>query len=626
MVMNKLEASSTLGNSCSGEVIAVSNEVHDIKIGDQVACAGEGAWHADVVAVNRNLCVKIPGKNDLKQAAFAGIAAIAIQGVRQADLRLSEKAVVIGLGLIGRLVIQVLKAAGVDVIGVDSDKARVNALAGLKTVTALNFLDPELENIVSEFSQGNGVDAVIIAADSTSTDPVNLAGLLCRQRGKVVVIGKVATGFDRKPYFRKELDLRMSCGYGPGSHDPLYEIRGLDYPIGYVRWTENRNLQSYIELLNNKKLQVDQLISHTVTLVDTPEIYTMILNRSDPFCGVVIDYDSEKELSKKVTLKEKPTDPVDPAVGFVGAGVFARSTILPIIRKHCNLVGVITARSHNARQVADKYGFAYSTGNADEIIADDRINTVFITTRNDLHAEFVIKALTMSKHVFVEKPLAMTKDDLKRIWETHRLLVNRSQPLPVLMAGFNRRFAPFIKKAKELFPLEQPKAIHYRINAMKFPKDHWVHDPEIGGGVIISEVCQFVDLAIFLSGGEVSSISAKSLRDPDHLQDNLVISLGFDNGSIATISYYSNGHKRLPAEYLEIFCSGQSVIINDFKSMKIYGNKVSSSRLRRPDRGHQQELLAFFNAIQTGSHSPIPFDELYASSLATFAVQDSIKR
>jgi polar amino acid transport system substrate-binding protein len=573
--------------------------------------------------------VKVPADVDLKQAAFATIAAIAIQGVRQADLRLGEKAVVIGLGLLGKLIIQILLAAGVEPVGIDIDEAQVKSTAEIGASLAINRNNEGLEPMVASFTGGHGADAVIITASSSSTDPVNLAGILCRRKGKVVIVGGVPTGFNREHYYKKELDLRMSCSYGPGRYDPVYEEKGIDYPVGYVRWTENRNMQAYIELLKNNKLQVNKLISHSMPLEKAPEAYNMILKSEEPFSGIVIVYDTEKEAKQKVILAEKTAEPVQPNVGVIGAGNFARNTILPVLNKKCHFIGVSTAFGHDTRYIADKYGFGYATSNADDIFSDQTINTVFILTRHNLHAPYVIKALQKGKNVFVEKPLALTTESLEEIRETYHSTLNtqHSKPgSPRLMVGFNRRFAPFVQEIKTLFPAEQPKAVHYRISAGKLSRDHWAHDPEIGGGRILGEVCHFIDLAVFLSGGTISSISANNLKDSDHLLDTLNINIGFDNGSIATISYLSNGSSLLPKEYLEVFCLGQTVVIDDFKNMTIYDSKVSKTRLKKTDKGHKQELTLFLEAIKTGNPSPIPFEELYESTKATFAVRDAIKR
>jgi predicted dehydrogenase len=625
LVMNKLEAPSPLGYSCCGEVIAVGEGVADVQVGDRVACGGSTAVHADVVAVPRNLCVRVPAGVELKHAAFTAIAAIAIQGVRQAEVRLGEKAAVIGLGLVGQLTAQLLQAAGVGVVGIDIDDRQVASAQAMGIDQALNRNCQDLEQVVAEWSGGHGVDAVIITASTTSTDPVDLAGKLCRPRGKVVVVGVVPTGFDRAPYYKKELDLRLSCSYGPGRYDPGYEEKGIDYPIGWVRWTENRNMQAFLDLLAKGKLNIAALVSHEMELEAAPVAYRMILARSEPFSGILIRYDEAGDIQKTVILRDRQYEPAEVRVGLIGAGNFAQNVLLPILKNRCQLVGVATARGFRSRYAADKYGFAYCSDDAHQVIADENINTLFIATRHHLHAGYVIEALEKGKHVFVEKPLAMNRQELEEIAAVYRSAA-ALQPPPRLMVGFNRRFAPHVRRIKELFPHDLPKAIVCRINAGRLAEDHWINDPQVGGGRIVGEVCHFVDLVTYLSGGKVENVYARDMRDARGLQDTLVISLGFDNGSVASIAYFSNGSKNLAKEHLEVFCGGQAAVIDDFKSMTLYGRRLKRSRLRRQDKGHEQELIGFLDAIKSGSPSPIPFEELYRSSLATLKVIESIRQ
>jgi polar amino acid transport system substrate-binding protein len=623
-VMNKLEAPSALGYSSAGEVIAIGEGVSGFKVGDRAACAGSTAVHADVVAVPVNLCVNVPKQVDLKHAALAAIAAIALQGLRQANLRLGENCIVIGLGLIGQITVQLLNAGGITSIGIDIKEEQVRLARQNNTHLALNRNNQNIEETILHHTHGIGADAVIITASSSSTDPIELAGKLCRKKGKVIIVGAVPTGFSRTDYYKKELDLRMSCSYGPGRYDPQYEIHGHDYPIGYVRWTENRNMQAYIDLLAKNKLNIDLLISHVFDLSDAPEAYRMILERSEPFCGILIRYDIEKELKSKVILKEKSFPPAEPNVGLIGAGSFAKNVLLPRMKGLCNLVGTAAAHGNNARYAADKYGFNYCTDKADEIIADENIDTVFIATRHNLHAEFVIKALEKGKNVFVEKPLALTAKELEEIKEVYHSLLTTHHSPPRLMVGFNRRFSPHMLKVKSLFLPQQPKAMNFRINAGTLPKDHWAHDPEIGGGRIIGEVCHFIDLALYIAGSNITSVYANALKEPGSLNDTLVINLAFENGSIANISYFSNGSKQVPKEYFEIFCNGHTVIIHDFKTMEIYGKSFSRMKLRTQDKGHKKELSLFFDSIRNGKQSPIPFDDIYHSTAVTFSIIESL--
>ncbi|MEX0966093.1 MAG: bi-domain-containing oxidoreductase [Bacteroidia bacterium] len=620
MVMNKLEAPSALGYSCAGEVIAVAPDVRGFKVGDHVACAGAGAVHSEVVSVPKNLCVKVGDGVRLDHAAFSTIAAIALQGIRQADLRLGENCVVIGLGLVGQLTVQMLNAAGVDSIGIDIDPRQVKLAQETGARLALERNAPGLEDAIMEQTGGHGADSVIITAGTSSLDPVELAGTLCRTKGKVVIVGVVPTGFSRKNFYRKELDLRMSCSYGPGRYDANYEEKGIDYPIGYVRWTENRNMQAFLHMLQDGKIDMEKLITHEYKFFDAPNAYQMILDKKEPFVGVVLKYDTEKELTQSVKVSKATVyAKADANLGFIGAGSFGQNFLLPNVKGKANLVGVATARSNSARNIADKYGFSYCPADADELVKDENINTLFIATRHNTHAEYVMKGLQNNKNVFVEKPLCMTEEELEEI----RQLYDKSNAR--LMVGFNRRFAPHIKTIKQKFSDQLPKAINYRINSGKLPDDHWIQDPEIGGGRIVGEACHFIDLAMYIAGSPITSVSANGLRDAKNHLDTVTISLGFENGSVAAISYFSNGSKSVQKEYLEVFCGGMTAIVDDFKNMTLHGNKVSKDNLSSQDKGHAQELHEFLQSIKEGKPAPIPFEDVYLSTLATFKVLESIR-
>lgn len=620
MVMNKLEAPAPLGYSCAGEVLAVGRGVTGFKVGDRVACGGTSANHAEVVAVPKNLCAKVPAGVDMRHAALTTIATIAMQGVRQADLGLGANCVVIGLGLVGLSTVQLLEAAGVQTIGVDIDADHVALARSAGATLALERGAPGLEDTVLEFTRGAGTDAVIITAGTSSLDPVELAGRLCRKRGRVVVVGAVPTGFSREHYYKKELDLRMSCSYGPGRYDALYEEHGVDYPIGYVRWTENRNMQAYLDLLSRGKLNPDPLITHVFPLEQAPEAYGMILDRAEPFVGILLEYDVERSMKERVeTVSTRQPARADVSIGFVGAGSFAQNVLLPIVKDHGTLVGVATARPPNARGIADKYGFGYCTGDADEIVTDERISTVFVVTRHDLHAPYVLQALRNDKHVFVEKPLCMCPDELDEIRDEYEMRDVH------LMVGFNRRFAPLVQRLKAGLPQGLPRAISYRINAGTVPADHWIHDKRHGGGRIIGEVCHFVDLARHLAGSTITNVAANAMSDPHELQDTLTVSLGFENGSTASIAYFSNGNKSLRKEYLEVFCGGQVAILDDFRRLTVYADRVSSVKSRNQDKGHREEITRFLHAVRTGAPAPIPFGEIYDSTRATLKILESIQ-
>lgn len=619
VVMNKLNAPASLGYSCAGEVIAIGENINDIKVGDRVACGGGGAVHADVVAVTRNLCVKVDNNVDLRHASLTTIASIAIQGIRQADLRFGENCVVIGLGLIGQLTIQILKASGIKAIGVDIDQNQVEAAKENGAYMAINRNQSGITESIEQATNGYGTDAVIITAATSSLDPVEFAGQVTRRKGKVVIVGAVPVGFSRPNYYKKELDLRMSSSYGPGRYDDDYELKGRDYPIGYVRFTENRNMQTFVDFLEQGVLKIDQLISHEFDLGEAKDAYQMILDKSERFSGILLKYDTTKELTRTVELHPKKYSKSEVNVGFIGAGNFAQNAILPRIDGKCNFVGISTTQGNMSNYVGNKYKFGYSTDDPEEILNDDNVNTIFVLTRHNLHAEFVAKALKANKIVFVEKPLAMNENELERVKKAYQKSNGR------LMLGFNRRFSPFIQElTRKLLP-SQMKAINIRVNAGTVPPDHWVHDPDYGGGRIIGEACHFIDLAMHIAGSPIKSVSAYSTNDANALMDTVVINLMFENGSIANVSYLSNGNKNVPKEKIEVFCDGTVYEIDDFKKMTTFGNSVSSKKLSGQDKGHSNELVAFIDAVKNAKEMPISFDEIYMSTLVTLKVIESIK-
>jgi len=616
LVMNKLESPSALGYSCAGEIIAIANDVTDFKIGDYVACGGAGAVHAEVVAIAVNLCVKVDKSVALKEAGFATIAAIAMQGVRQADLRLGENCVVIGLGLVGQLTLQLLKASGVNTLGVDIDQNQV-ALASKLGNLAFNRNTEQLEEIINQFSNGYGVDSVIITAATSSLDPIDFAGLICRRKGKVIVVGAVPTGFSRKSYYMKELDLRMSCSYGPGRYDVEYEEQGIDYPLAYVRWTENRNMQAFVDLLKSKKINIADLITHTFDFKNAQDAYQLIIDKKEPFVGIVLKYDINKSLKKNIELKSNTTAATNTKVGMIGAGSFGQNFLLPALKNKTTLLGVATARSHNAKNVAEKFGFNYSTGNSAEVLNDDSINTIFIATRHDSHAEYVLSALHNSKNVFVEKPLCLKIEELEQIRVAYQ---NANVQL---MVGFNRRFAPITNEALKAINTNIPCSINYRINAGTISPEHWIHHREIGGGRIIGELCHFIDYCAFIANSMIKSVSAVSLKSANNLHDTVAIILEFENGSIANISYYSNGNKSVNKEFIEIYNGGVIVQIDDFKDLKIHGKSLKSISSSQ-DKGHKLEVIQFIDCIENGKPAPISFESIYNTTLATFMVIDSM--
>lgn len=621
-VMNKLDALSPLGYSTSGVVCEVGSDVIGFSIGDRVACAGADiASHAELVAVPSNLVVKVTDSVDLKYAAYTTVASIALQGIRQADLRLGEICVVIGLGLIGQLTIQMLKASGAKVFGIDIDSYAVDLAK--QSGADLSFVrdDDTIEQSVIQASYGYGVDAVIITAGTSSLDPVELAGRLCRQKGKVIIVGAVPTGFSRDVYYKKELELRMATSYGPGRYNLNYEEKGLDYPIGYVRWTENRNMQAFLSLVADNKLNLDIISIHEFPFENALDAYDLIINKTEPYCGIVLKYDIDRKIEKDVISIKNPklkTKNSDIGIGFIGAGTFAQNSLLPNI-KNAKLVAVSTHQGHSTQTVAKKNGFEIATGDSDSIINNSDINTVFIATRHNLHAEYVLKGIIAGKNVFVEKPLCMTESELDKIVEAYNIKNVH------VMVGFNRRFSPFVQDIKKQLKNNIPVSILYRINAGAIPPDHWIQDKDIGGGRIIGEVCHFIDLTMYISGSLPNQIHAVTIHDPNSLWDTLSVNIQFKNGSIASIQYYSNGSKELKKEYLEVFSSGMTWVIDDFKEFHIYGKKHHRQKLMNQNKGHKAEVEAFLESIREGCDTPISFKEVYWSTKMTFDVINSIK-
>ena len=626
-VMKKLDAYSPLGYSCCGEVIAVAPDVAGFCAGDLVACGGLTASHSEVVCVPINLCVKLQPDADLRQAAFNTLGAIAMQGVRQADLRLGETCLVIGLGLLGQLTALLLKASGIRSIGVDIDPAMVDLAVHHALDLGLVRNAPDIHQAIHEFTSGLGCDAVIIAAATQSLDPINFAGACCRKRGTVVMVGDVATGFDREPHFyKKELQVRMSCSYGPGRYDPEYEEKGRDYPPAYVRWTENRNMQAFQDLIHTRRIDVGYLATHTFDLVNSQAAYDLVMGKAEPFIGILLRYDiSKKHVRERLTLKpQAPTSAL--GIAFIGAGSYAQSHLLPNIPvgPDVRLAGILTATAAGSRSTADRYGFEFCAGSEGDILGDPSINTVFIATRHDSHGGYVLRSLQAGKHVFVEKPLCRTLEELQDIYTCYAALAEAGDP-PQLLVGYNRRFSPLAIAMKEKMG-QGPLAVNCLINAGFIPANSWMQDMDQGGGRIVGEVCHFVDLCNFISSSLPVSVYAVSLPTPEHLHDTVSISLTYENGSIATINYFANGDKSLPKERIQVFGGGSAAVLDDFRLLSVYAaGKRTDKKLLSQNKGQKTAVHSFIESAWNGGKAPISFDDLYSTSLTTFAVLESLR-
>jgi predicted dehydrogenase/threonine dehydrogenase-like Zn-dependent dehydrogenase len=622
---NRLDQPMPLGYSSAGTIVSLGGEMEGFKVGQRVACAGGGyAVHAEYNVVPRNLLTPLPDSVDFESAAFTTLGAIALHGFRLAGPQIGEAMAVIGLGLLGLLAGQMAAAAGCRVLGIDVDPQRVSLAAslGLKAVVREQAVES-----AQAFTVQRGFDAILICADTPSNDPVELAAVIARDRARVVATGAVGLTFPRKIYYEKELSFVNSRSYGPGRYDSSYEENGKDYPPGYVRWTEGRNFAAVIDLLANGKLKVAPMISHRFPIEKAAEAYEIITGKKkEPFLGVLITYPGDDLAGSQVVSFNVQTPKRENVVtlGVLGAGLFANATLLPALRKvpGMELVGIASAGGLHAQHSARKFGFGYATSDEDEILHDPAINTVAILTRHDLHAGLVIKALQAGKHVFVEKPLAITPAQLDQI--TQALMANRQS---LLLVGFNRRFAPLAQSLKMfLEPRSEPIHMHYRINAGYIPINHWTQDPSQGGGRIIGEGCHFVDFMTFLAGAAPVSATASALPDNGRYhEDNVAMTFTFPDGSLGVLDYLANGDKSFPKERLEVFTAGRIAVLEDFRTLEMVRDGRRTLLKKAQDKGWRNEWLSFTGAIRTGAQPPIPYEQLIGVTKATFAAVESLR-
>jgi len=639
--IDRLETPTPLGYSSAGIVAEVGEGVQEIKAGDRVACAGAGyATHSEVILVPENLCAKVPDNVPLEWAAFTTLGAIALQGIRQADVRVGEIVAVIGLGLLGQLTVQILKASGCRVIGIDIDEEKIKLAKECGADFAFNTHSSNLVSDILHLTSGYGVDSIIITAATESNEPFLLAPEIARDRARIVLVGVAKIDFPREPYYRKELSVLLSRSYGPGRYDPEYEEKGIDYPIGYVRWTEKRNMEAVLQLMSEKKLNIEPLITHKFKIDDAQKAYDMILGKTrERFLGVLFEYDIEKKYSEKniiITVSSVPRLSVSSInVGFIGVGNFARSCLLPNLRyEGVNLIGVADIQGALAKSVANKYGFKYCTSDYRELINDKEINTIFIATRHNLHAPIIIESLKAGKNVFCEKPLCLNQKELNAIIaeynrcneEMKKGRADASSPrfigYPILMLGFNRRFAPFTVKAKEFLGKKiGPYVINYRVNAGVLSKGHWLLDPEIGGGRIIGEVCHFVDLIGYFIQSQLKSVFARQVGNS---KDDAMINLYYEDGSIGTISYFAVGDKDFPKERIEIFGDSKVCVIDDFRELSLsFGGNIKKIK-KSQDKGYRNEIIAFYEAMKNGKPAPVSFENIIEATIATFAINEAL--
>ncbi len=623
-VKTKLDTLKALGYSTAGVVLASMDANGAFRPGDRVACAGQDyASHSEIVAVPQNLVVKIPDVVTPEEAAFTTMGSIAMQGVRQSEPMLGERVAVIGLGLLGQITCQILRANGCAVFGIDFNEFLVELGGNSSADKALNRNDPNLLAACDNFTKGFGFDAAIITAAGPSNDPIELASEILKKKGKVIIVGAVKMDIPRDPHFyRKELELKMSCSYGPGRYDINYEEKGNDYPFSYVRWTEQRNMEAFLDLLARKSINIKPLITHVFDITEAEKAYDIILGKvKEKHIGILLKYDvNNAEHNTSTQVKNNPVNTVN--VGFIGAGSFAQSYLIPNVKSWgASLDGVVTSRGITSKNVADKFGFNFCSTDPDNMLNRKEINTIFIATPHSSHAALVNKSLESRRPVFVEKPLAITPDQLASVIET------KSHRTQQLMVGFNRRFAPVCQAIRhEFVNCSEPLVIHIRVNAGLIPKAHWTQQPELGAGRIIGEVCHFIDLMQFFTDSEPVKVFAESINS-DNIkltpEDNVAIVIKFSNGSVGNLTYVANGDNSLPKERIEVFGAGKVGIINDFKNGQLISNGKTVN-LRSSGKGHKEEIKAFLDAVIKGKESPILFRSLCLTTLVTFKIKDSL--
>lgn len=625
-VFNKLGQPVPLGYCNVGVVLELGPGASGVGVGERVVSNGK---HAEVVSVPSNLCVGIPAKVTDDEASFTVVGAIGLQGIRLARPTLGEAVVVVGLGLIGLITVQLLRANGCRVLGVDYDEAKLELARkfGAEVVNLAAGEDPVASG--QSFSRGRGVDAVIITAATKSSEPVHQAALMCRKRGRIILVGTAGLELSRTDFYEKELTFQVSCSYGPGRYDASYEERGVDYPVGFVRWTEQRNFEAVLDMMADGRLDVKPLVSHRFDIAEAEQAYGLVAgNGSVNPLGIVLRYpspggpDEEMLLRRSVAIRlnaslrsASKADRREPVVAFIGSGNYATAVLIPAFKEAgASLKSVVSSTGVSSVHAGRKFGFQEATTESETILADPEINAIVISTRHDSHASLALRAGQAGKHVFVEKPLALVHSDLDAI-EAEFAAGAAGEAPRILMVGFNRRFAPHVRKIKSLLAgVAQPKVFVMTVNAGAIPLEHWTQNPEVGGGRIIGEGCHFVDLLRHLADAPITkhqavSVAGNSASRPH--DDKAIITLGFADGSIGTILYLANGHKSFPKERLEIFAAGRILQLDNFRRLTGYGwPGFTQQKLWRQDKGQKACAAAFVEAVRKGGESPIPVSEL----------------
>ncbi len=615
-VRSRLEEPVPLGYCNVGVVLEVGPGVSGFAVGDRVVSNGA---HAQIVSAPRNLCARVPDNVSDDAAAFTVLGAVALQGMRLAEPALGERFVVIGLGLVGQLAVQLLRAAGCRVLGIDPDRRKVETARGFGAdIIAVDYSD-DVERTAAAFSEGRGVDGVLLAAATGSSEPLALGARMCRKRGRLVLVGVTGLELNRDDFYRKELTFQVSCSYGPGRYDPDYEQGGRDYPLGFVRWTEQRNLAAVLDMLSLGRLGVGPLISHRFEFASAPAAYELLASASEASLGILLEYPLLSAAARRdstVVVDEAAAAPArssaEPAAVFVGAGNYAGRVLLPAFAASgVRLAGIASRGGLSAAHCARKFGCAVAGSDPQAMIAASDASIVVIATRHDSHASLALLALAAGRHVFVEKPLALTQPEIDAL--AAAATAPRGAARRLLMVGFNRRFAPHVARMKTLLEaVREPKSIVITVNAGAIPEDHWLHDPQTGGGRLVGEACHFVDLARFLVGEPIVDAGVRVLgRGNARRADDFSITLGFADGSWGAIHYLANGHRRYPKERVEVFCAGRILQLDNYRRLRGYGwPRFTRMGTWRQDKGQRACVAAFVGAVRAGAPAPIALEEL----------------
>ncbi len=626
-VRDRLDTPSPLGYSSAGVVVECGIDVKDVKPGDRVACAGaQSAFHAEFIAVPRNLCARIPPQVSFSAASTATVGAIALQGLRQADVRLGENVVVIGLGLLGQLSVQLLKAAGCRVYGIDLDLRKIDTAKKFGLDAGSLWNEGGALDAIGRFTDGFGADVVLLTAASSAGELAAFAGEACRDRGRVVVVGQVPMQLPRGPFYEKELSVYYSRSYGPGRYDAAYEEAGVDYPIGYVRWTENRNMEAYLEQIESAKVAPEALLTHRFSVQDAPKAYELVAQPGSQFVvGVLLEYpEASATVPTILRLSEAPISSRkgQQRIGVIGAGSFATSSLLPHLKKNPSVqfTTICTQHGHTAKHAAKTWGFAACTTRADDVLDDPTVDGVLIASRHDTHGSLVARALVNGKAVFVEKPLCLTQLELADIVRA------QTSSGKIVQVGFNRRFSPLAQELFRVFKTRPgPRTLLYRINAGALPVGHWLNDLKIGGGRIRGEVCHFLDFSLAWVGRTLLSVHASSTGGA--ASEDVHITLSFDDGSMARIDYVVSGSSRMPKERIEVFASGASAVLENFSKLTFYG--IEGNRVQRSwtvQKGYKQEMDAWVNSLQGKTAPALPFEQAVYTTQTVEAVLRSLSQ